>query len=104
MDESEGLIMLQREQIMQEALGLPPEDRAFVAAALARSLAADSRESLSIAAEPGCRATVLGGEFLRELQHRSEALHAGRATTHSAADVLADMRRRQAAETATCSR
>lgn len=96
--------MLQREEIMQESLGLPPEDRASVAAALARSLAADSKESLPSAADPGCRATVSGGEFSRELQRRSEALRAGRTSTRSAADVLADMRRRQAAGTATCSR
>jgi hypothetical protein len=91
--------MPQREEIMQQALGLPPEDRAFVAAALAQSLAADSQESLPDSADPAGRATATGGEFLRELQRRSEALHAGLTTTRPAADVLADLLRRQAAET-----
>jgi hypothetical protein len=91
--------MLEREQIMQEALGLPPEDRAFVAAAPARSLAADPRESAHEVAEPGSGAAVAGDEFLRELQRRSGALRSGHASTRSAAEVLADLVRRQAAET-----
>ena len=33
--------MPQREEIVQQALGLPPEDRAFVAAALEHSLASE---------------------------------------------------------------
>ncbi len=93
--------MLQREEIMQQALALPPDDRAFVAAVLAQSLAADSQESLAESADPGCRATVSGGEFLKELQCRSEALRAGRTTARPAADVLADLLRRQAAESPT---
>jgi hypothetical protein len=91
--------MVQREEIVQQALGLPPGDRAFVAAALARSLAADSKDSPSDLANGGDRATVSGDEFLRELQRRSESLRSGLATTRPAADVLADLLRRQAAET-----
>jgi hypothetical protein len=101
MQESEGSVMPRREEIMQQALGLPPEDRALVAAALAYSLAADFQESSSDSADSGGRATATGSELLRELQRRSEALRAGLTTARPAADVLADLLRRQAAETPT---
>ena len=91
--------MVQREEIVQQALGLPPEDRAFVAAALTRSLVADSKECLPDSAIRGDRATLSGDEFLRELQRRSESLRAGLTTMRPAADVLVDLLRRQAAET-----
>ncbi len=90
--------MPQREEIIQQALGLPPEDRALVAAALAYSLAADSQESVPDSTDPAGRATPTGGELLRELQHRSGALRAGLTTARPATDVLADLLRRQAAE------
>ena len=90
--------MLQREEIMQQALGLPPEDRAFVAAALEHSLVAESKGCLSDSADPGSRAIVEGGEFLGELQRRSAALRAGLTTARPATEVLADLLRRQAAD------
>jgi hypothetical protein len=93
--------MPQREEIVQQALGLPPEDRAFVAAALAHSLAVDGKEPLSDSRNRGSSATVSGDELLLELQRRSQALRAGVTTTRPATDVLADLLRRQAAETAT---
>ncbi len=62
--------MPQREEIIQQALGLPPEDRALVAAALAYSLAAEAQECLPDSTEPAARATATGGELLRELQRR----------------------------------
>jgi hypothetical protein len=93
--------MPQREEIMQQALGLPPEDRALVAAALAYSLAADFHESPRDSADTAGDATATGGELLRQLQRRSEALRAGTTTARPATDVLADLLRRQAAETPT---
>ena len=91
--------MPQREEIMQQALGLPPEDRAFVAAALEHSLADDSTESLPDWPHADDPAVVAGNELLRELQRRSAALLANRTTARPAADVLADLLRRQATET-----
>lgn len=91
--------MPEREEIMQQALGLPPEDRAFVAAALEQSLTADSGESVSDSLRAGGRAMVEGVELLGELRRRSAALRAGRTTVRSAADVLAELLGRQAAET-----
>jgi hypothetical protein len=55
--------MPQREEIVQQALDLPPEDRAFVAAALEYSLATESKGSLPASADPASRAMVEGGEF-----------------------------------------
>lgn len=92
-------MMTTREEIMQHALGLPPEDRALVAAALADSLTDDSRESSPGSADPIGRTIATGDEFLLELRRRSAALHAGQTTTRSATDVLADLLRRQVAET-----
>jgi hypothetical protein len=91
--------MPQREEIMQQALGLPPEDRAFVAAALEQSLAADPKVPGPDSIELDSPATVRGNDFLRELQRRSAAFRSGLTTSRSAADVLADLLRRQAAET-----
>jgi putative addiction module component (TIGR02574 family) len=74
--------MSNREVILQQALALPPDDRAFVATALEQSLAGDgdrlSRE-----------------EFLAELQRRSAAYRTGATTARPAAEVLADLRRLQ---------
>jgi putative addiction module component (TIGR02574 family) len=75
-----------REQILQHALSLSPEDRAYVAQALAESLAtAEDRDR--------CAA-----ELLAELQRRSTAYRTGTTTSRSAAEVLSDQRRRQADE------
>ena len=90
--------MPQREEIMQQALGLPPEDRAFVAAALEQSLVAESKGPLPGSADPGGRAIVEGAEFLAELQRRSAGVRAGLTTARPATEVLADLLRRQAAE------
>jgi hypothetical protein len=91
--------MPEREEIMQQAMGLPPEDRAFVAAALEHSLAADPKEALPDSGDSSGRAIVVGDEFLEELQRRSRALRSGLTTARPATDVLADLLRRQAAET-----
>lgn len=78
--------MTHREQILQDALALSPEDRAFVAAALEESLAEDVE---GISAE----------QLLNELQRRSASYRAGTTRARSASDVLAEQRRRQAGET-----
>jgi Putative addiction module component len=79
--------MTHREQVLQEALSLPPEDRAYVAAALEESLSpADPSQAAS------------GAELLAELKRRSSAYRAGAASAKPAADVLAEQRRRQAGE------
>jgi hypothetical protein len=88
--------MVGREEIVQQALGLPPEDRAFVAAVLEHSLTPDPSNSPSPVDQP----TLAGSEFLEELHRRSTALRAGVSPVRSAADVLADLLRRQAAENA----
>ncbi|MGA2622083.1 MAG: addiction module protein [Thermoguttaceae bacterium] len=81
--------MPQREEIMQQALGLPPEDRAFVAAALEHSLAAESTGPLPDDADPGSCAILEGGALLGELQRRSAALRAGLTTARPALSLLA---------------
>jgi len=91
--------MVGREEIVQQALGLPPEDRAFVAAVLQHSLAPDPKDSVPDSPSSGGQSMLGGSEFLEELQRRSAALRAGGTTTRSAADVLADLLRRQAVET-----
>ncbi len=81
--------MSDREQILQQALALTPEDRAYVAVALGQSLEASDR-----------REVLAGSELLTELQRRSAAYRAGATDTRSAAEMLADLSRRQASETA----
>ena len=76
--------MSQREVILQQALALPPEDRAYVATALEDSL----EEGLS------------AKEFLIELQRRSAAYRAGATSARPAGEVLADLRRRKKGEAA----
>lgn len=78
--------MTQREQILEQALSLPPEDRAFVAAALEESLSTTASQKGSPA------------ELLAELKRRSAADRAGRTSSRPATEVLADQRRRQAGE------
>jgi hypothetical protein len=82
--------MMHREQVLQQALSLPPEDRAFVAAALEQSLSA---------VEPDRGAS--DAALLAELQRRSSAYQAGTTEARPAADVLAEQRRRQAGEAKT---
>jgi hypothetical protein len=79
--------MTHREQVLQQALSLPPEDRAYVVAALEESLSlTEPRQDASSAALP------------TELVRRSSAYRAGRTSARSATDVLADQRQRQAGE------
>jgi hypothetical protein len=86
--------MAGREEIVQQALGLPPEDRALVAAILQHSLTPDSGDSPA----SGVGEISAAGDFLGELQRRSAAWRAGATTARSAADVVADLLRRQSAQ------
>ena len=81
---------MHREQILQQALSLPPEDRACVAAALEASLPA---------AEPGREKS--NAALLTELQRRSSAYRAGTTSARPAAEILAEQRKRQAGEAKT---
>jgi putative addiction module component (TIGR02574 family) len=78
--------MSDRELILQQALALPPDDRAYVATVLEQSLAGDE-DRLS------------NEEFLAELERRSVAYRAGTTTARSATQVLAELRDRQSGET-----
>ncbi|HEV8000459.1 MAG TPA: addiction module protein [Planctomycetaceae bacterium] len=78
--------MSDREVILQQALALPPDDRAYLATALEDSLTTDS-DSIS------------NEELLTELSRRSTAYRAGETTARSAAEVLADLRKRQSGGT-----
>jgi hypothetical protein len=79
--------MTHREQVLQQALSLTPEDRAYVAAALEESLSAT---------EPSPNAC--NAELLAELQRRSAAYRGGATSARPAVDVLAEQRQRQAGE------
>jgi DNA-binding IscR family transcriptional regulator len=86
--------MTLRDQVLQSALGLPAEDRAFVIAALERSLdRVDSQESSDAGTD-----ILSGQELLDELDRRWEAFLSGATTAHLADDVLAEQYRQQADE------
>ncbi len=76
--------MTHREQILEQALTLSPEDRAFVVAALSQSLD-------SVATQ----ANQTAEELSTELQRRSAVYRAGQSTARPAAVVLAEQRERQ---------
>lgn len=81
-----------REDILQQALTLPPMDRAFVAAALEESL-------MPVAEIAEGDASAMSGEaLLAELARRSADYRNGRQAARPAAEVLANLRRLQAAE------
>lgn len=74
-----------RDEILQQALALPVEDRAFVLEALEESL-------------PSCschpRTSAQSG-FLKELQNRAHACGHGHSQAREATVVLAELRQRQ---------
>lgn len=75
--------MLPREEILKQALDLPPGDRAYLAARIEQSLDAGGE-------------TPDAAALFAELQRRSAAYRAGATTARPAADVLADLRRKPA--------
>lgn len=72
-----------RDEIAQQALALPTNDRAILADILEQSLTSGN-DSIS------------STELLAELERRSAAYRAGTTTARPAADVLADLKQRQA--------
>ena len=92
--------MTMREQVLQNALSLPPEDRAFVAAALEESLETDSADDVPDAVEGTSASAISGKRLLAELQRRSATYRTGTTTARPATDVLTDQRRKQAGEAA----
>jgi hypothetical protein len=84
--------MSPREQILKDALTLPPADQAFVALgledSLARLIADESTESDG----------TNPADLLRELQRRSLGYRDGSSTARDADSVLNDLRSRQSRE------
>jgi hypothetical protein len=90
----EDKLMLKRDDVLQEALALPPADRAFVVVALEKSLIG---EDDALADANG--KIVSGTDLLQELRRRSASYRAGQSRARPAAEVLADIRQRLANET-----
>jgi hypothetical protein len=85
--------MTYREEVLQQALALPPVDRAFVAAALELSLSAVESPLPADAVDASGPDAISGSELLAELRRRSEAYKNGEMTARPAAEVIADLRR-----------
>jgi len=82
------------EDILRQALSLPPADRAFVVAALERSLSSSDPSLLPHAVEPDSDEAVSGEEFLAELGRRSAAYKHGEMTARPVDEVIAELRRK----------
>lgn len=85
---------LGREEILQHALGLSPEDRAFVVAALVQSLGDRFPDQIAEDSPDAIR----GVAFLQELNRRFERFQSGETIARPAEEVLAELYQRQAAE------
>jgi len=85
--------MTYREEVLQQALSLPPADRAFVVAALEESLSAAESLLPADALDAASPDAVSGGELLAELQRRSAAYKNGEMTARPAAEVIAGLHR-----------
>lgn len=81
--------MTNREQVLQQALSLTPEDRAYVVAALIESSLTTANTDVGEAS----------ASLLLELQRRSAAYRTGAIVARTASEVLADQRRRHGAGT-----
>jgi putative addiction module component (TIGR02574 family) len=77
--------MTPREQIIEQAMALSAEDRAFVADALEQSLP-----------DSGFADSALAGVWAEEIERRIAAWEAGKLTTKSAADTIASLRQQLA--------
>ena len=84
--------MTLREQVLEQALALPPRDQAYVAQALENHLVAN------LPPETDEAVGTSGDELLAELRRRSAAYRAGTMSARDAADVMTDLRQRQAHE------
>lgn len=88
--------MSHREEVLRQAMALPAEDRAYVVTVLERSLASGAEESAGNAEAPAD--AISGTALLMELERRSTSYRTGVTTARSAADMLADLKARQASE------
>jgi len=86
--------MTLREQLLQQALALPSADQAFLAQSLEDHLIAHA------APETEEFEGISDSLLLRELRRRSAAYRSGETSARLAADVLGDLRHRQAGERA----
>jgi len=86
--------MTLREQLLQQALALPVVDQAFLAQSLEDHLIEQTVPETTEAEG------ISGSEFLSELRRRSASYRSGATSARPAADVLADLRQRQARERA----
>ena len=84
--------MTLRETVLQQALALPVQDQVYVVQELENYLIANLPPESD---ESAGRST---DALLKELRRRSEAHRAGQTTARDAADVMADLQRRQAHE------
>jgi hypothetical protein len=85
--------MTYREEVLQQALALPPADRAFVAAALEESLAAAEPRIPPDAVDAASPEAVSGDDLVGELQRRSKAYKNSEMKARPASEVIADLRR-----------
>lgn len=83
--------MLQRDEILQQALALPLTDRLYIADALEQSLA-------DLPPPEGEGRLVSPAEFLAELERRSADLRSGKTKAIPADEVMAEMWKRNAKE------
>ncbi|HVA47048.1 MAG TPA: hypothetical protein VNH11_11835 [Pirellulales bacterium] len=87
--------MSHREEVLAQAMALPAEDRAYVVTVLERSLSGG--DALTSGAEvPGDG--ISGDALLSELERRSAAYHSGTTTARPVAELLAELKARQASE------
>ena len=73
-----------RDEIVQQAMALSPEDRAYIVAALEVDF---SQETERVATDEGNTALLL------ELKRRSAAYHTGKTSGRPASDVIDDLRK-----------
>ena len=85
--------MTYRDDVLQQALALPPADRAFVAAALEVSLSVAESRPPTDAVDVASPDAVSGGGLLAELRRRSAAYLSGTMVARPATEVVADLRR-----------
>lgn len=88
--------MLHREDVVRQAMALPVEDRAYVVTILERSLASPDSTSTGDSEIPADG--LSGSAFLAELERRSAAYRAGTSIARAAAELVAEMKARQASE------
>jgi hypothetical protein len=88
--------MSHRDDVLRQAMALATEDRAYVVAVLERSLSSDLESGVADAED--LDEGISGEALLAELDRRAEAYRTGMTTARPAADVLADLKSRQASE------